>query len=301
MKLVVLLNKNWSEDIAIIRSKAKQLDLELLLSATLDEAMSNIKEHEVFAFVLDISLVESQGEIFLRTLKAHYSSVPVIIIAESLNRKQAVSYLQCGARACLEHPASQKEIAFQLSKIFGERAESYNPFSLVSEERKIILPNDFGLVVQVVKDLVYTTLPTEENNKYQVILGLNEIVNNAIEHGNLAISFEEKSEALKESVFFELAWERANSKEYRDRVVEINASVFPTEKKVVYVVKDMGQGFNWRNLPNPKDDINLLKRNGRGLMIAMHAFDELSFNEKGNEVTLVYQTHKPKKKTARGR
>jgi anti-sigma regulatory factor (Ser/Thr protein kinase) len=200
--------------------------------------------------------------------------------------------LQEGAWACLFSPINPEELSYHLTKLLAERSDIYNPFSVIYEERTIVLPNDFSLVVQVVKSLVYNTLPIEEKKKYQIILGLNEIVNNAIEHGNLGISFEEKKAALHNSQFFKLAFERAGREPFKNRVVTIKVKVIPPAHRVEYTIIDEGNGFDWKLLPDPKDKVNVLNRSGRGIMIAKFAFHEVKFNEKGNQVTLVYNTKK---------
>jgi anti-sigma regulatory factor (Ser/Thr protein kinase) len=114
-----------------------------------------------------------------------------------------------------------------------------------------------------------------------------------MEHGNLGITFEEKSDALKASRFYPLAIERSHKDPYKDRVVTIRSRVFPTLRRIEYFVADQGSGFDWRSLPDPKDKDNLLNRNGRGIMMARYAFDEMIYNETGNEVTLVVNLDLP--------
>ena len=115
----------------------------------------------------------------------------------------------------------------------------------------------------------------------------------AIEHGNLGISFEEKSDALKASRFYPLAIERSHKEPYKDRVVTIRSRVFPNLRRIEYFIADQGIGFDWRSLPDPKEKSNLLNRNGRGIMMARYAFDEMIYNDTGNEVTLVVNLDVP--------
>jgi anti-sigma regulatory factor (Ser/Thr protein kinase) len=204
-----------------------------------------------------------------------------------------VSLLQAGTYACLGTPLQVGDFAYNLSKIIANNTETYNPFAMKYEERILIMPNDFSLVMQVAKNLVDGTLPINEKNRYHIILGLSEIVNNAIEHGNLGITFEEKSDALKASRFYPLAIERAHKEPYKDRVVTIRSRVFPSLRRIEYFVADQGGGFDWRSLPDPKDKENILNRNGRGIMMARYAFDEMIYNETGNEVTLVVNLDLP--------
>jgi hypothetical protein len=116
------------------------------------------------------------------------------------------------------------------------------------------------------------------------------MVNNAIEHGNLEISSQEKSAALKAYAFFKLASERAAREPYRNRVVTLKAKVFPSAYKVEYTIADEGSGFDWKILPDPRTKANLLKGSGRGITIAKIVFHDVIFNTKGNQVTLVYKT-----------
>ena len=57
--------------------------------------------------------------------------------------------------------------------------------------------------------------------------------------------------------------------------------------EAVFVVRDEGPGFDPNSLPDPTDPENLLKPSGRGIMLIRTFMDAVSFNEKGNEVTMV--------------
>jgi anti-sigma regulatory factor (Ser/Thr protein kinase) len=50
-------------------------------------------------------------------------------------------------------------------------------------------------------------------------------------------------------------------------------------------IRDEGGGFDWRKLPAVAPE-NLLAFNGRGIFLTKIYFDEVSYNELGNEVTL---------------
>ena len=52
-------------------------------------------------------------------------------------------------------------------------------------------------------------------------------------------------------------------------------------------IKDQGTGFDPSSIPDPTAPENLLKTNGRGLFLMRRLLDEVSYNERGNEVTLV--------------
>ncbi len=250
-------------------------------------------DKNVFAIAAPASVLTANGSPVKKFSRwPNNGAPPIIAVLNSDEKQKAVDLLQNGTWGCLMEPFTQEDASTQLTKLMAERSESYNPFCVMYEERKLVLPNDFSLVLPVVKNLVFNTLPIEEKKKYQVILGLNEIINNAIEHGNLGISFEEKRKALIASNFYKTVWQRANREPFKNRVVNIICKIFPQVKKVEYTVTDEGEGFDWKTLPDPKNKENVLTRSGRGITIAKYAFEEVTFNDRGNSVRMVYHTHR---------
>ena len=52
-------------------------------------------------------------------------------------------------------------------------------------------------------------------------------------------------------------------------------------------VTDQGQGFDPRSVPDPTTPENLTKPCGRGLFLMRKLMDEVCYNDRGNQVTLV--------------
>jgi DNA-binding response OmpR family regulator len=277
----------------MIQSIVLDHDLSMQSAYNLDDALRILGKTKALAFAFNLGLVHGEPIELVRRLRQEYPELPLIAIADEGRMGLLVELLKAGTYACLNLPLQMEDLAFNLSKIIANSTETYNPFSMRYEERILVMPNDFALVMQVAKNLVDSTLPPNEKNRYHIILGLSEIINNAIEHGSLGITFEEKSNALKASRFYPLAIERSHKEPYKDRVVTIRSRVFPTLRRIEYFVGDQGAGFDWRSLPDPKDKDNLLNRNGRGIMMARYAFDEMIYNEVGNEVTLVVNLDLP--------
>lgn len=124
-------------------------------------------------------------------------------------------------------------------------------------------------------------------------IGLREIIFNAIEHGNLNISFEEKTEATMTSDYIQFIHERQKDDRYRNKKVCIEFSLTP--ERVQYKVTDEGSGFDYRAmidyLRNSTGTSNLA--HGRGLNMAFNIFDEVLFNKKGNQVLLTKHFQNP--------
>jgi serine/threonine-protein kinase RsbW len=69
--------------------------------------------------------------------------------------------------------------------------------------------------------------------------------------------------------------------------VIINAEI--ENRRIVWVVTDEGEGFDYNNLADPTSPENLENLTGRGVFIMKHLADQCIFNTKGNEVELHFK------------
>ena len=116
----------------------------------------------------------------------------------------------------------------------------------------------------------------------QVALGLNELINNAIEHGNLGFSYEDKSTLLANDTFFQEVQARQEQAEYAHRWVTVEC--FKLENLLEFVVSDEGKGFDFKKHLG-SSGAAMSELHGRGILIAESAcFDELEYVEPGNVV-----------------
>lgn len=131
------------------------------------------------------------------------------------------------------------------------------------------------------KDFVYF-LDFQALEKVRV--GLSEMLTNAIEHGNLNITGEDKLHATEDGTYYELVNKKLSDKKYTDRRVTFFYKIDP--EGIIMEIEDEGNGFKVDELPDPTDPESLLKLHGRGILITRMYFDEVSYNDKGNKVTL---------------
>jgi serine/threonine-protein kinase RsbW len=69
--------------------------------------------------------------------------------------------------------------------------------------------------------------------------------------------------------------------------VKFEFSVGPAELGVK--IQDSGPGFDPKAVPDPTLDANLELPSGRGLMLMRAYMTKVTFNSKGNQVTMVYR------------
>jgi anti-sigma regulatory factor (Ser/Thr protein kinase) len=117
-------------------------------------------------------------------------------------------------------------------------------------------------------------------------IALREILINAIEHGNLGITFEEKTRAIIEDTYFKLIEQRRADPRYGSRKVKIEFII--DGDKAAYKITDQGDGFDVEKHHQRVAQANEeLLAHGRGILMTKNAFDKVTYNGKGNQVVLV--------------
>lgn len=149
-------------------------------------------------------------------------------------------------------------------------------------------PNQVDRVGEFV-DTLLSHRQLDPQDEQELGLALRELLLNAIEHGNLALSFEDKSRALEEGIWKRVLATRAAIAPHDARKVQVTAHW--ASDCVAITITDQGEGFDWRCLPDPTDPVNLLADHGRGVMLARASVDRLRYNAVGNEVTVLKRLH----------
>lgn len=119
-------------------------------------------------------------------------------------------------------------------------------------------------------------------NPRKRVIGLSELLANAVEHGNLAISYEEKTQLIAERRMEHEVRRRMEIPEFRDRFVEV---LFDRNDQAISItVRDQGAGFDWRKYLE-MDPRRVFDSHGRGIALARTmSFDALEYRGRGNEV-----------------
>jgi DNA-binding response OmpR family regulator len=114
------------------------------------------------------------------------------------------------------------------------------------------------------------------------VQGLQELLINAVEHGNLAISYAEKNQLLMKGEWQQEIQRRLQLPEYRDRLVEV--SFEKANKLICITIQDQGTGFNWQDYLDFSPD-RAFDLNGRGIALAYKlSIDQLQYLGNGNTV-----------------
>lgn len=124
--------------------------------------------------------------------------------------------------------------------------------------------------------LLSATCPDPEG----VYTGLTELLTNAIEHGNLNISYAEKSRLKRENQWAEEVARRATLPEYNTRRVRVCVERSP--ESLSFRIADQGHGFEWQRFLD-FDSARAFDPNGRGIALSRKfCFNDLRYEGCGN-------------------
>ena len=236
----------------------------------------------------DIMMPEMDGLTLLHEIKKIDRDAVVILMTGYGNEDILLESLRGGAVNFFKKPFDFTEVIEVVRSVVRHREEIdttpfYSPH-LMRETKRFEITAADTLVQPIINQIALQAadlVPLSEIINLKI--GMEEMIKNAAEHGNLGITFEEKNKAIETGSFGELL--RAKLEEggnaQKEIVVESRLDAEGLEVRIC----DQGAGFDWRALPELSAE-TLLKYNGRGIFLTKIYFDEVSYNDAGNEVIL---------------
>lgn len=290
MKILVVDDDESTRD--FVAMVLKMLGHEVVLAVDGLEGLDLFKSFQPDIVFADIQMPNMDGLEMLEILRKIDSEVLVIINSTLDSPEYTLRALRLRANDYLVKPLQTKDIAAILSKyaaVLENRTQTREVLGLIQHrEVSLEIANRLDLAPKIVDRLLMEAeqgiLPQD---RLGIRLGLLEILVNAIEHGNLAITYDEKTAATMKcnDDLEKLVEERKCTALYKDRRVNIEFRM--NRERCEWLIADQGSGFDWKNLPDPSNPENLLICHGRGIMLARLQFDECNYLDCGNKVQLV--------------
>jgi len=252
------------------------------------QAVEMYRSESPLVVVSDIMMPRMDGLTLLNEIRRIDRNATVILMTGQGNEDVLLKALRGGATNFFKKPFNVRELIDEIRKVVEFRLEAarsslFSPL-LVEETKRFVMPRAdspfFPIINQITLQLP-CLLPQEDILNLKI--GIEEVITNAIEHGNLGISFKEKSKAIQEGRLAELIADRGRESDAAGRAVGITSRLSPRLFEIT--IRDDGKGFDWRTLPAVEPE-TLLAFNGRGIFLTKIYFDEVTYNDAGNEVTL---------------
>ena len=237
--------------------------------------------------LLDRMMPNMNGMEFMAKLRADetVSGKPVIMQTAAAEKSQVAEGIQVGVYYYLTKPY---DVEVMLS-VVRAAMEDYADYTALRKELsvyqgKLHLVKESHFEIRTLADARYlaTFLANYYPDGERVILGISELLINAIEHGNLGITYTEKTKLQKESRWESEVIERQKRPQYRDKTVLVHFR--RDEQKIELTITDKGEGFDWQRYLTIDPD-RATHSHGRGIALSnMMSFDELTYRGCGNEV-----------------
>ncbi|MEW5758364.1 MAG: ATP-binding protein [Candidatus Omnitrophota bacterium] len=71
-----------------------------------------------------------------------------------------------------------------------------------------------------------------------------------------------------------------------DKKLTVECNLIINNNLIILSIKDEGQGYNYNKIANPILGKNLQRTSGRGVFLIKKLMDRVSFNKKGNMITM---------------
>jgi phosphoserine phosphatase RsbU/P len=237
----------------------------------------------------DIMMPEMDGIGLLRAIRALDPTAAVILMTGYGNEEVLLEALRGGAVNFFKKPFDFHEVLAVLRSVARQRViPDPTPFyssHLLSETKRFEFTAADTTIQPIINQIaLHLGVIAPDNEVIHLKIGIEEMIRNAVEHGNLGITGDEKHSALEDGVFGELVHQRLGEGDNARRKIRVTSSL--SQEELVVTVTDEGRGFDWRALPEISPE-TLLRFNGRGIILTRLYFDEVRYDDPGTTVTLV--------------
>jgi CheY-like chemotaxis protein len=260
------------------------------------EALHAIEQDPPDLVLTDLQMPEMSGLELVEEVRRRFPLVPVILMTAHGSEEIALAALGRGAASYVPKRRLAQDLLETVETVLAlaaaERGHRRLQECLVRSEAHFLLGNDPGLIPPLlghVRDNLTRMDFCDETGIIRVTMALHEALTHAIFQGNLEINPELREH--DEGAYRRLVEERRWQPPYRDRQVQVIARELPSE--VRYVVRDEGPGFDFSRTPDPTDPTDLETVTDRGVLLIWTFMDQVSNNERGDEITMVKKRERP--------
>ncbi|MGV7229003.1 MAG: response regulator [Nitrospirales bacterium] len=280
------------------------LNLDVLIECLKDEPYELVQAHDGVqaldllchdrkgfdALVLDRMMPGMNGLEVMSELKAHenFKWIPVVMQTSAASPSEICEGMEAGVFFYLTKPFDQKVLIRMVSAAVEEGLKWQSlALNLRVQVKTIGCLQQGRFRVQTIEEAYDLALLVAQAcpNSEKVAFGLNELIVNGVEHGNLQIGYEEKTKLQENDQWEEEIVRRQISPEHAQKFVEVTFERHPD--RIQLTVTDQGLGFDWSDYQEIKPE-RLLESHGRGIAMAKAlSFDHLEYVGSGNRVFCV--------------
>lgn len=259
------------------------------------EAIDKINENKnnIDVILLDRMMPDIDGMEVLKIVKQdkQLRTIPVVMQTAAATKEQIIEGIEAGAYHYLTKPYDEQTM---VSVVDAAIRDGYEQKALIDKAKKFqdtthfLRQGEFHVKTLYEAQKLSAWLSANFPDQEMAVMGISELLINAIEHGNLEIGYETKTQLLENGNWESEIEKRLKMEPYCNRVVVV--SYKKTNGSIEINIKDEGKGFDWRSYME-LDPKRATHSHGRGIAMArMMLFNEyLIYKGAGNEVLAIFR------------
>ncbi len=275
-------------NLKILDMHLQEAGFETVLAEDGRAALQCLEEHRDIAIILlDRMMPKMDGMTCLREIKANerLRDIPVIMQTAAAATEQVLQGINAGVYYYLTKPYDERILLGIIRSALDDAKKKRLIKEKVTHHFRILSLIEHSTfrfrTLDEAKILAFgigSCFPDSNNAAF----GLQELLINAIEHGNLGITYAQKTELVLSGGWSGEVERRLTDPIYAEKEAQLTFRV--TKDAMIVNIKDAGQGFDWEQYlelsPERAADVH-----GRGISAARSmSFDTMEYLGCGNEV-----------------
>ena len=253
-------------------------------SAQQGQDILSFEKKDVLAIILDWEMPGMNGLEFLRWLKSNrkFREIPVIMLTGKNAKEDIKIGIDSGAYYYVTKPFNKDFLRSILNAAINDYQQVLHLKSQVEDARypfSTLIDATFHIRTMEEAQRLSVLIANATTNPEENLI-ICELMNNAIEHGNLGIKYEEKSKLVDNNTLHTEINRRLMLPENKGKYAEI--SFKKNDEHLIITIKDQGKGFNYKRYLT-FDEKRVFDNHGRGIAMANSLLD-IKYIGKGNKV-----------------
>jgi len=244
-------------------------------------------KNDISVVLLDRMMPKMNGIQLIEKIKADsaVADIPVIMQTGAALQTQVAEGIAAGAYYYLTKPYTRDALLSITRAAISSYIESSElRKDLIAYKTQLHLIKESFFEASTLEDIhqLTTFLANFYPEPERVVNGLSELLLNAVEHGNLGITYREKSQLMLKNAWLSEVQSRLLLPENKNKKVQVHYQRHTS--KITLNIKDEGNGFDWHDYLEI-DSSRATDNHGRGIALAkMMSFDDIQYQGSGSEL-----------------
>jgi len=246
--------------------------------------------------LLDRTMPRMDGMALLRKIKSdhRFLILPVILQSALVSREEVIEGIRAGAYYYLTKPYDAEMLLSVVRTAAADSAAARDLQNRVKRGMQVLqLLDEAHFTYRTIEEArgLAAVLATACPDAEATVIGLTELLVNAVEHGNLGITYDDKSALLASGGWMEEVSRRLELPENRAKRVDVEFC--RSDDVLTFTIRDRGNGFEWARYLEI-DPRRAFDRHGRGIIMARHvSFSSIEYRGTGSEVVATVRCGAP--------